>query len=253
VRVDAETRFLEALRGETDPERKRKIIGRLFIEVFEEQAHKLQGVRWLAQGTIYPDVIESAGTRTGKAHVIKSHHNVGGLPEQMKLKLVEPLRELFKDEVRRIGLELGLPREMVFRHPFPGPGLGVRILGEVTNRTPTCCARRTGSSSTSCTHTASTTRQRRRSRCSCRYGPWRSWGRPPLRLRDRAASGRDRRFHDRALGAAAVRISRALLAAHHQRGAGHLARHLRHFEQAAGHDRSGSDATLIGKEDPAAA
>jgi len=132
VRVDAETRFLEALRGETDPERKRKIIGRLFIEVFEEQAHKLRGVRWLAQGTIYPDVIESAGTRTGKAHVIKSHHNVGGLPEQMNLKLVEPLRELFKDEVRRIGLELGLPREMVFRHPFPGPGLGVRILGEVT-------------------------------------------------------------------------------------------------------------------------
>jgi len=132
VRVDAETRFLEALRGETDPERKRKIIGRLFIEVFEEQAHKLQGVRWLAQGTIYPDVIESAGTRTGKAHVIKSHHNVGGLPEQMKLRLVEPLRELFKDEVRRIGLELGLSRDMVFRHPFPGPGLGVRILGEVT-------------------------------------------------------------------------------------------------------------------------
>jgi GMP synthase (glutamine-hydrolysing) len=132
VRVDAESRFLDALRGETDPERKRKIIGRLFIEVFEEQAHKLKGIRWLAQGTIYPDVIESAGSRTGKAHVIKSHHNVGGLPEQMKMKLVEPLRELFKDEVRRIGLELGLPREMVFRHPFPGPGLGVRILGEVT-------------------------------------------------------------------------------------------------------------------------
>jgi GMP synthase (glutamine-hydrolysing) len=132
VRVDAEARFLEALRGEADPERKRKIIGRLFIEVFEEQAHKLKGARWLAQGTIYPDVIESAGSRTGKAHVIKSHHNVGGLPEQMNLKLVEPLRELFKDEVRRIGVELGLPREMVFRHPFPGPGLGVRILGEVT-------------------------------------------------------------------------------------------------------------------------
>jgi len=132
VRVDAESRFLDALRGETDPERKRKIIGRLFIEVFEEQAHKLKGIRWLAQGTIYPDVIESAGSGTGKAHVIKSHHNVGGLPEQMKMKLVEPLRELFKDEVRRIGLELGLPREMVFRHPFPGPGLGVRILGEVT-------------------------------------------------------------------------------------------------------------------------
>jgi GMP synthase (glutamine-hydrolysing) len=131
LRVNAAQRFLGALQGEADPERKRKIIGRLFVEVFEEESHKLEGVRWLAQGTIYPDVIESAGAKTGKAHVIKSHHNVGGLPEQMKLKLVEPLRELFKDEVRRLGLELGLPREMVFRHPFPGPGLGVRILGEV--------------------------------------------------------------------------------------------------------------------------
>ena len=134
IRVNAEDRFLAALRGEADPERKRKIIGRLFIEVFEEEAHKLQGVRWLAQGTIYPDVIESAGAKTGKAQVIKSHHNVGGLPEQMKLKLVEPLRELFKDEVRRLGVELGLPREMVYRHPFPGPGLGVRILGEVNRQ-----------------------------------------------------------------------------------------------------------------------
>jgi GMP synthase (glutamine-hydrolysing) len=134
IRVDAEERFLEALRGETDPERKRKIIGRLFVEVFEEQAAKLQGIRWLAQGTIYPDVIESAGARTGKAHVIKSHHNVGGLPEKMNLKLLEPLRELFKDEVRKLGVELGLPREMVYRHPFPGPGLGVRILGEVTKQ-----------------------------------------------------------------------------------------------------------------------
>jgi GMP synthase (glutamine-hydrolysing) len=134
IRVNAEERFLAALRGEADPERKRKIIGRLFIEVFEEEAHKLQGVRWLAQGTIYPDVIESAGAKTGKAQVIKSHHNVGGLPEQMKLQLVEPLRELFKDEVRRLGVELGLPREMVYRHPFPGPGLGVRILGEVNQQ-----------------------------------------------------------------------------------------------------------------------
>lgn len=132
VRVNAQDRFLSELRGEEDPERKRKIIGRCFVEVFEEEAHKLEGIRWLAQGTIYPDVIESAGAKTGKAHVIKSHHNVGGLPEQMKMKLVEPLRELFKDEVRRLGLELGLPREMVYRHPFPGPGLGVRILGEVT-------------------------------------------------------------------------------------------------------------------------
>jgi GMP synthase (glutamine-hydrolysing) len=134
IRVNAEGRFLGALRGVTDPEAKRKVVGRLFIEVFEEEAHKLEGIRWLAQGTIYPDVIESAGARTGKAHVIKSHHNVGGLPEQMKLALVEPLRELFKDEVRKLGLELGLPREMVYRHPFPGPGLSVRILGEVTRQ-----------------------------------------------------------------------------------------------------------------------
>jgi GMP synthase (glutamine-hydrolysing) len=131
IRVDAEARFLEALKGVTDPEVKRKIIGRLFVEVFDEEARRLSGVQFLAQGTIYPDVIESAGTRTGKAHVIKSHHNVGGLPEKMNLKLVEPLRELFKDEVRRLGVELGLPRAMVYRHPFPGPGLGVRILGEV--------------------------------------------------------------------------------------------------------------------------
>jgi GMP synthase (glutamine-hydrolysing) len=132
IRVDAAERFYAALSGVSDPEAKRKIIGRLFIEVFDEEAHKLQDVAFLAQGTIYPDVIESAGSKTGKAHVIKSHHNVGGLPEHMKLRLVEPLRELFKDEVRRIGVELGLPLDMVQRHPFPGPGLGVRILGEVT-------------------------------------------------------------------------------------------------------------------------
>ena len=132
IRVDAAERFFTALAGVADPEAKRKIIGRLFIEVFDEEATKLEGVEFLAQGTIYPDVIESAGSKTGKAHVIKSHHNVGGLPEHMKLRLVEPLRELFKDEVRRIGIELGLPAEMVYRHPFPGPGLGVRILGEVT-------------------------------------------------------------------------------------------------------------------------
>ena len=131
IRVDAEERFLRELAGVTDPEQKRKIIGKTFIEVFEEEAKKLTDVQFLAQGTIYPDVIESAGARTGKAHVIKSHHNVGGLPAQMRLKLVEPLRELFKDEVRKLGVELGLPREMVYRHPFPGPGLGVRILGEV--------------------------------------------------------------------------------------------------------------------------
>jgi GMP synthase (glutamine-hydrolysing) len=131
LRIDAEDRFLKALRGVVDPEQKRKLIGNLFIDIFEEEARRLDGVEFLAQGTIYPDVIESAGAKSGKAHVIKSHHNVGGLPDLMRLKLVEPLRELFKDEVRKIGVELGLPYEMVFRHPFPGPGLGVRILGEV--------------------------------------------------------------------------------------------------------------------------
>lgn len=129
--IDAKERFLTALKDITDPEEKRKIIGREFIKVFEEEATKLPRARFLAQGTIYPDVIESAGAKTGKAHVIKSHHNVGGLPEEMNLKLIEPLRELFKDEVRKIGLELGLPYDMVYRHPFPGPGLAVRILGEV--------------------------------------------------------------------------------------------------------------------------
>jgi len=131
IRVDAEDRFLDALAGEADPEKKRKIIGNMFIEVFEEQAAKISNATFLAQGTIYPDVIESAGAKSGKAHLIKSHHNVGGLPANMRLKLVEPLRELFKDEVRKIGKELGLDHDMVYRHPFPGPGLGVRILGQV--------------------------------------------------------------------------------------------------------------------------
>ena len=133
--VDASEDFLSALKGVADPEEKRKIIGRLFVEVFQREAQKIRNARWLAQGTIYPDVIESADARSGpsgkKATTIKSHHNVGGLPETLHLKLLEPLRELFKDEVRELGLALGLPREMVFRHPFPGPGLGVRILGEV--------------------------------------------------------------------------------------------------------------------------
>jgi len=131
IHVDAGAEFLAALEGVEDPEQKRKIIGRLFVEVFQREAAKLENAKWLAQGTIYPDVIESAGAKTGKAHNIKSHHNVGGLPETLHLQLLEPLRELFKDEVRELGLELGLPREIVFRHPFPGPGLGVRILGEV--------------------------------------------------------------------------------------------------------------------------
>jgi GMP synthase (glutamine-hydrolysing) len=131
IHVNASEDFYDALAGVTDPEHKRKIIGRHFVEVFQREARKIKNARWLAQGTIYPDVIESAGAKTKKAMSIKSHHNVGGLPETLHLKLLEPLRELFKDEVRELGLALGLPRDMVFRHPFPGPGLGVRILGEV--------------------------------------------------------------------------------------------------------------------------
>ena len=131
IRANAENIFLDKLAGIQDPEQKRKIIGNTFIDIFDAEATKLDGVQWLAQGTIYPDVIESAASKHGKAHVIKSHHNVGGLPEDMTFSLIEPLRELFKDEVRKIGLELDLPYDMVYRHPFPGPGLGVRILGEV--------------------------------------------------------------------------------------------------------------------------
>lgn len=131
IHVNAEDRFLNELAGVSDPEAKRKVIGKVFVDVFDEESQKQANVKWLAQGTIYPDVIESAASKTGKAHVIKSHHNVGGLPDYMKLGLVEPLKELFKDEVRKIGLALGLPYEMLYRHPFPGPGLGVRVLGEV--------------------------------------------------------------------------------------------------------------------------
>ncbi len=131
IHVDASAQFLSHLKGVSDPEAKRKVIGREFVEVFQAEAKKLQNAKWLAQGTIYPDVIESGGAKTKKATTIKSHHNVGGLPETLGLKLLEPLRDLFKDEVRELGVALGLPPEMVYRHPFPGPGLGVRILGEV--------------------------------------------------------------------------------------------------------------------------
>ncbi|MBN9114337.1 MAG: glutamine-hydrolyzing GMP synthase, partial [Pandoraea sp.] len=131
VHVDAAEQFMGHLKGVTDPEQKRKIIGREFVEVFQAEAKKLKNAKWLAQGTIYPDVIESGGAKTKKATTIKSHHNVGGLPETLGLKLLEPLRDLFKDEVRELGVALGLPHDMVYRHPFPGPGLGVRILGEV--------------------------------------------------------------------------------------------------------------------------
>src|SRR4029077_11158735 len=131
VAVDARERFLTALAGVTDPEQKRKIIGRVFIEVFEAEARKVQNAQWLVQGTLYPDVIESVSFK-GPSAVIKSHHNVGGLPEKMKLKLIEPLRELFKDEVRACGEALGMPRDVLYRQPFPGPGLAIRCLGEVT-------------------------------------------------------------------------------------------------------------------------
>ncbi len=133
VKIDASERFIKALKGITDPEEKRKIIGNLFVEIFENEANKYPDITWLAQGTIYSDVIESAGTSTQKAHAIKSHHNVGGLPDTLKLKLLEPLRELFKDEVCELGLELGLPYELIYKHPFPGPGLAIRIIGEVTH------------------------------------------------------------------------------------------------------------------------
>lgn len=129
IRVDAEARFLEALKGESDPEKKRKIIGELFVRIFEEESRKLPNAKWLAQGTIYPDILESLNTKDGVA--VKSHHNVGGLPKDMDLKLLEPISSLFKHEVRALGVELGLPKSMVYRHPFPGPGLGVRILGEI--------------------------------------------------------------------------------------------------------------------------
>ncbi|AOX99984.1 glutamine-hydrolyzing GMP synthase [Jeongeupia sp. USM3] len=131
IHVNATAQFMGHLAGVSDPEAKRKIIGREFVEVFQAESAKLPSAKWLAQGTIYPDVIESAGAKTGKAHAIKSHHNVGGLPDTLKLQLLEPLRDLFKDEVRELGVALGLPHEMVYRHPFPGPGLGVRVLGEV--------------------------------------------------------------------------------------------------------------------------
>ena len=134
IRIDAEKRFFKALAGITNPEQKRKIIGKQFIKVFEKEAKKLKNIKWLAQGTIYPDVIESAQTKFSKAQVIKSHHNVGGLPRKMHLKLIEPIRELFKDEVRKLAIELGIPYDVVYRHPFPGPGLGVRIIGEVKKK-----------------------------------------------------------------------------------------------------------------------
>jgi GMP synthase (glutamine-hydrolysing) len=160
VHVDATAEFMGALAGVADPEAKRKIIGREFVEVFQREAKKLANAKWLAQGTIYPDVIESGGAKTKKATTIKSHHNVGGLPETLGLKLLEPLRDLFKDEVRELGVALGLPAEMVYRHPFPGPGLGVRILGAVNKDLPTCCDVPMPSSSRNCATSAMSSRAR---------------------------------------------------------------------------------------------
>jgi len=168
IHHNAEDRFLDLLKGIEDPEEKRRIIGNTFIDVFDEEAATIQDVNWLAQGTIYPDVVESAKSRSGKATVIKSHHNVGGLPEKMKLSLVEPLRELFKDEVRRIGLELGLPYDMVYRHPFRGQGWGYAYSARCARNTRTCFARRTRSFWKSCITTTGITEQVRHSRFSCR-------------------------------------------------------------------------------------
>ena len=179
VHIDARARFLAALAGKTDPEAKRKTIGGLFIEIFDEEAKKAGGAEFLAQGTLYPDVIESVSFTGGPSVTIKSHHNVGGLPERMNLKLVEPLRELFKDEVRALGRELGIPEHFIWRHPFPGPGLAIRIPGEVTRGAGwRSCARPTPSSSTRSARPASTTRSGRPSPCCCPCAPSASWATP---------------------------------------------------------------------------
>jgi GMP synthase (glutamine-hydrolysing) B subunit len=217
IRVNAADRYFDRLKGVDDPEAKRKIIGNLFIEIFDEESSRLANAKWLAQGTIYPDVIESAGSKTGKAHVIKSHHNVGGLPEDMKLKLVEPLRELFKDEVRRLGVELGLPREMVYRHPFPGPGLGVRILGEVKRGT-----RRASCQGRSHFHRRTAqVRLVRQDQPGLRRVPAGEVGGgrrrcPRVRMGDCPARRGDHRLHDRALGAPAIRTAWHGVQSHHQ-------------------------------------
>jgi GMP synthase (glutamine-hydrolysing) len=205
IRVDAADQFLGHLARVTDPEAKRKIIGREFVEVFKSEAGKLKSdqarhVAWLAQGTIYPDVIESGGAKTKKAVVIKSHHNVGGLPEQLGLKLLEPLRELFKDEVRELGVALGLPHAMVYRHPFPGPGLGVRILGEVKKEYADLLRR-----------ADAIFIEELRNFVDQESGP---------------ARGADQRFHDRGLGRIALRTAQEGVESHHQRGARNQSRHV---------------------------
>ena len=194
-----------------DPEAKRKIIGNLFVEIFDEESEQAEkNAKWLAQGTIYPDVIESAGSKTGKAHVIKSHHNVGGLPEHMKLGPGRTLRELFKDEVRRLGVELGLPRAMVYRHPFPGLGLGVRILGEVKPEYAELLAK---ADAIFIDELRKAGLYDKTSQAFAVFLPVKSVGvlvsDARLRMGDRAARGGDHRLHDRALGAPAVLTSSA--------------------------------------------
>jgi GMP synthase (glutamine-hydrolysing) len=240
VHVDAAARFMKQLQGVADPEQKRKIIGREFVEVFQEEAARLPNARWLAQGTIYPDVIESAGAKTKKAHTIKSHHNVGGLPESLNLTLLEPLRELFKDEVRELGIALGLPHEMVYRHPFPGPGLGVRILGEVRPEYADLLRR----ADAIFIDELRASRLVRKDQPGLRRLPAGALGRrhgrrPHLRVRRRPARGRDAGFHDRALGRTAAQPARQGREPDHQRSARHQPRRLRHLEQAAGDDRVG--------------
>ncbi len=239
--------FMGALAGVADPEAKRKIIGREFVEVFQREAKKLANAKWLAQGTIYPDVIESGGAKTKKATTIKSHHNVGGLPETLGLKLLEPLRDLFKDEVRELGVALGLPHEMVYRHPFPGPGLGVRILGEVKKEYADLLRRAdaifieelrafrdeaTGKSWYDLT-----------SQAFAVFLPVKSVGvMGDGRTYDyvvAAARRADQRLHDRRLGRAALCAAEEGVQPHHQRSARHQPRHLRRQQQAAGDHRVG--------------
>ena len=240
IHVDATNEFLGQLAGVADPEQKRKIIGRVFVEVFQRESAKLAKVKWLAQGTIYPDVIESAGGKTKKAHTIKSHHNVGGLPDTLHLKLLEPLRELFKDEVRELGLALGLPREMVYRHPFPGPGLGVRILGEVKREYADLLRR---ADAIFIEELREHGWYDRTSQAFAVFLPVRSVGRDgrrtDLRVRRRAAGRADAGLHDGALGGVAAQPAGDRVQSHHQRGAGDQSGRVRHLGEAAGDDRVG--------------
>ena len=240
VHVDAADRFLARLEGVTDPEEKRKRIGEEFIRVFEDEARKLGDVRWLVQGTLYSDVIESGGGHAGAAETIKSHHNVGGLPEVMDLDLVEPLRMLFKDEVRRVGEELGLPEEMVWRHPFPGPGLAIRIIGEVTEerlRDPARCGRdppRRGPPRRALPRALAVFRRPAGGALGRRAGR-----RAHVRVSDRDPRRHLRGRHDRRLGAPALRPARDDLDPDHQRDPGREPGRARSLFEAARHDRMG--------------